>query len=67
VGTGWKLTVSDNGVGAGDNSTPLRSLKPGFGTSIVNALAQQLDASVDFSADPGGTTVTITCAGQAIQ
>ena len=34
--------------------------KAGLGTSIVNALAQQLDAVVDVVGGEDGTTVTIS-------
>jgi two-component sensor histidine kinase len=56
-GTNWKLSVSDNGIGApvGVFAQP----KSGLGTSIVNALAQQLDARVDVSSGPHGTVVSV--------
>ena len=60
VGTSWKLTVSDNGVGAPDENVRLGRSKSGLGTSIVNAIAQQLDARVNVSTGPDGTTVSIT-------
>lgn len=55
-GTGWTLTVADNGAGmSGDRA----SAKPGLGTGIVEALSKQLDASVSVTdADPG-TRVSI--------
>ena len=47
----WTLSVSDNGVGMPADP---ESLKPGLGTSIVHALAQQLHARVQVAnADPG--------------
>ena len=49
-GTAWTLTVGDDGIGmpSGPNA------KPGLGTSIVEALARQLEARVDIvDADPG--------------
>ncbi len=58
--TSWKLTVSDNGVGAPDESVRVGRSKSGLGTSIVNALAQQLDARVIVSTGPNGTTVSMT-------
>ena len=58
--TSWKLTVSDNGVGAPDGSVRVGRSKSGLGTSIVNALAQQLDARVNVSTGPNGTTVSVT-------
>jgi two-component sensor histidine kinase len=58
VGTNWKLSVTDNGVGRPDGA--FAQAKPGLGTSIVRALAQQLDAQVETSAGPKGTTVSVT-------
>jgi chemotaxis protein methyltransferase CheR len=56
--TNWKLSVVDNGIGApvGVFAQP----KAGLGTSIVNALAQQLEARVDVVSDPQGTSVSVT-------
>lgn len=58
AGTDWRLTISDNGIGkpaagAGQN-------KPGLGTSLIQALAKQLDARVDTVSGTGGTAVSIT-------
>jgi two-component sensor histidine kinase len=51
VGPDWTLSVSDNGVGMPTDSA---SAKPGLGTSIVDALANQLKARVQrVSANPG--------------
>jgi chemotaxis protein methyltransferase CheR len=52
----WQLSVSDDGVG--------REVRPGkehvgLGTSIVQALAQQLNARVEISDNSPGTKVTI--------
>ena len=54
--TSWRLAVSDNGIGEGrsDKTTP------GLGTSIVEALAKQLDGRVEISMSPHGTSVSIT-------
>jgi two-component sensor histidine kinase len=41
AGTNWKLSVVDNGVGAPVGV--FAQAKSGLGTSIVNALAQQLE------------------------
>jgi chemotaxis protein methyltransferase CheR len=57
-GTNWKLSVADNGIGKPDGV--FAEPKTGLGTGIVKALAQQLDASVETSASPEGTTVSIT-------
>ena len=45
AGTNWKLSVADNGIGAPVGV--FAQAKSGLGTSIVNALAQQLEARVD--------------------
>lgn len=56
--TDWKLTVSDNGVGKPD--VKAGDTKPGLGTSLVQALAKQLDARVDIASDRHGTAVSMT-------
>jgi PAS domain S-box-containing protein len=56
--SGWKLSVSDNG--SGPNETPGEPPHTGLGTSIVEALAHQLNATVHKSSGPQGTTVSIT-------
>lgn len=57
-GTNWKLSVSDNGIGRPDGV--FAQEKTGLGTSIVQALAQQLDAQVETKAGRDGTAVSIT-------
>jgi two-component sensor histidine kinase len=52
----WRLSVADNGIGRQD--LPERA-HPGLGTSIVEALARQLDARVEVSSGPQGTIVAI--------
>ncbi|MEA3061185.1 MAG: hypothetical protein QOJ94_966 [Sphingomonadales bacterium] len=55
-GSAWRLSVGDNGVGI-----PIEpfSARPGLGSSIIEALAKQLGASVEIAdADPG-TAVSI--------
>lgn len=54
-GPNWVLCVRDDGVGLPLN-TPARA---GLGTSIVQALAGQLNASVEVSAAQPGTQVSI--------
>lgn len=55
-GTGWTLSVIDNGIGMpGDEVTA----KPGLGTGIVDALAKQLNASVTVADAGPGTAVSI--------
>ena len=61
AGTNWKLSICDNGIGVPDADTGrLGQTKSGLGTSIVKALAQQLEAQVEVSSGPGGTRVSIT-------
>ena len=54
-GTGWTLSVGDDGIGmpAADG------MKPGLGTGIVEALAKQLGATVTVTAAAPGTKVSI--------
>ncbi|HSP50174.1 MAG TPA: sensor histidine kinase [Pseudolabrys sp.] len=58
AGTDWKLTISDNGMGKPEPGT--KPKKGGLGTSLVQALATQLDAQMDIASDPHGTAVSIT-------
>jgi chemotaxis protein methyltransferase CheR len=58
AGTGWKLSISDNGVPQTDTG-PLGQESSSLGTSIVKALAQQLGAEVEVLSGPAGTTVSI--------
>lgn len=53
-GSDWKLSVSDNGRGLPNGS------KPGLGTSLVKALAEQLEGKVQTTSSSKGTTVSIT-------
>jgi two-component sensor histidine kinase len=57
-GTDWKLTVADNGVGRPENSGP--PAKGGLGTSLVQALAHQLDAQVEIVNSATGMRVSVT-------
>ena len=57
-GEDWKLSISDDGVGMPDR-TPAGK-KAGLGTSLVKALAQQLEGQVQIATGPKGTTVSIT-------
>ena len=54
----WKLTVSDNGVGKSDKEAG--KVKSGLGTTIVKALAKQLDARVEMHSKASGLTVFVT-------
>jgi two-component sensor histidine kinase len=62
-GSGWTLSIADNGVGKPHEGAD--DAKSGLGTSIVQALANELDANVDFASDQHGTTVSITRANVA--
>ena len=55
-GSDWTMSVSDDGVGISTNSDVA---KAGLGTSIVEALARQLDARVSVVSKSGGTKVSI--------
>jgi chemotaxis protein methyltransferase CheR len=57
AGSEWRLSVSDDGVGRiAEDGRPAMT---GLGTSIVAALAHQLDAEVEISSGPHGTMVSI--------
>jgi two-component sensor histidine kinase len=58
AGTNWRLSVVDNGIGAPVGV--FAQAKSGLGTSIVNALALQLEARVDVVSGPQGTSVLVT-------
>ncbi len=60
IGTNWKLSVSDNGIGKPDGV--FAQGKSGLGTGIIKALSQQLGAQVETVAGPAGTTVSVTYA-----
>lgn len=55
-GPDWTLSVADNGVGMPKDG---ESATPGLGTSIVEALANQLHARVQVTGGHPGTTVSI--------
>jgi two-component sensor histidine kinase len=57
-GANWKLSISDDGIGSADRGSPTK--KAGLGTSLVKALAQQLDARVELASSLTGTTVSVT-------
>jgi two-component sensor histidine kinase len=57
-GDNWKLSISDNGVGMPDIRPSDK--KSGLGTTLMKALAQQLDAKVEVASSPKGTTISIT-------
>lgn len=53
----WHLSVSDNGIGLPQDGG--RRKHTGLGTTIVEALAQQLKARVDITSQSPGMTVSI--------
>jgi PAS domain S-box-containing protein len=55
-GTGFALTVSDNGVGIAASNKPTA---PGLGTGIVDALAKHLGATVETTGAAPGTKVAV--------
>ena len=56
--SGWRLSVADNGSGAKE-ATDDEPPHIGLGTSIVEALAHQLEATVHKTGGPRGTMVSI--------
>ncbi|HWS07023.1 MAG TPA: histidine kinase, partial [Xanthobacteraceae bacterium] len=58
--TGWRLAVSDNGIGTEKVHLGSTRTTSGLGTIVVEALAKQLGAHVDTVTNPQGTTVSIT-------
>jgi two-component sensor histidine kinase len=63
TGSDWNLSITDNGAGKSDGIIVYE--KSGLGTGIIKALSNQIDAQVETSTGPGGTTVTITRATPA--
>ncbi|MES2724030.1 MAG: histidine kinase dimerization/phosphoacceptor domain -containing protein [Pseudomonadota bacterium] len=61
-GETWTLSVRDNGVGMPKDA---EASKPGLGTSIVEALANQLCAGVRITNAHPGTAIAIICTGLA--
>ena len=55
-GPNWTLSVTDDGVGMPHAS---EAAKPGLGTSIVQALANQLSANVKLAKGNPGTKVMV--------
>ena len=56
-GSDWKLVVSDNGIGKPE--TVASQARGGLGTTLVKALAQDLDAKVEVASGPGGVKVSL--------
>jgi two-component sensor histidine kinase len=61
-GPAWTLSIADNGVGK--PTVGATDAKSGLGTSIVQALAKELQATIDFRSDEHGTTVSIIHAAE---
>ena len=59
-GSGWELSVADNG--AGKPASAPAPAETGAGTGIIAALVKELDARIESSTGPdgSGTAVTIT-------
>ena len=57
-GANWTLSISDDGVGMPDRKPGGKKI--GLGTSLIKALAQQLEAQVEVASGPKGTTVSVT-------
>jgi two-component sensor histidine kinase len=53
--------VSDTGVGTRES---LAEAKPGLGSSIVEALASQLDATLSVQSENPGVTIKVTHVGK---
>ena len=63
--SGWRLSVSDNGSGPKEAAS--EPPHAGLGTSIVEALAHQLNATVEKTSGAKGTTVTITALAVSVE
>jgi two-component sensor histidine kinase len=59
-GKGSVLTVADDGVGMPADA---KSAPPGLGTSIIQALAKQLNATIKVAGNDPGTLISITSTG----
>ena len=57
TGPDWRFSVADNGVGRDDQGGEPAST--GLGTSIVEALANQLEARIETASGPQGTMVSV--------
>ena len=60
LGTGWSLSVCDDGVGMAASDDPA---KAGLGTAIIQALAAQLSARINVIDLKPGTGVTLVHTG----
>lgn len=60
-GEAWKLTISDDGIGdAGPRMGRRDDARPGLGTGLMKAFAQQAEADHDIVIENTGRTVTLT-------
>ena len=57
-GSDWRLSVTDNGFGMAEDVG--KRAKTGLGTSLVQALASQMDAKVRTTSSNAGTSVAVT-------
>lgn len=57
LGTNWRLTVSDNGVGRPEQGT---GSLDGLGSTLVKALTQQMKAQIETVSSSNGLSVSIT-------
>jgi two-component sensor histidine kinase len=60
--SGWKLSVTDDGVGV--SQAWMNGANIGHGTRIIDALANQLGANVEVKSSPQGTRVSLTHSGE---
>ncbi len=58
-GTSWAMTVGDDGIGMVASAASDKNDGPGLGTGLVQALARQLNATVEVNDQAPGTKVTI--------
>src|SRR5665647_2372589 len=57
---GWEAALLLAGAGTGKKQSSFPPEKSGLGTGIIKALSHQLDAQVETTSGPEGTTVSIT-------
>jgi chemotaxis protein methyltransferase CheR len=55
-GPKWSLSVTDNGVGMAKDA---KEKKSGLGSTLIDALAQKLEATVNTQSSAGGTKVLV--------
>jgi chemotaxis protein methyltransferase CheR len=64
-GPDWTLSIADNGVGKAEPGGAFQTKHGGLGTSIVQALAQQLGARVEVTTGSSGTTLALRHTGSS--